>query len=290
MKTVRDATLPLTETQIAEKLSSENLDELLQLWRTEQGVAKRRDLELMAAALPFQTDANLRVLDMCCGPGDVGRSIWDRYRNARIDCVDRDVFLISICNGINRREGVPAENFVRDLWNTDWHNGLPHDYDVVATANALHWFDAPRLVKLFNDSFQLLRPGGVFLFVEPACAEKTFAAGFAEWKSRQPARYSRENWERFWMRANEILGYDHTKFLGSRDSNRISDEMPVSGWIRLLENAGFDSIDVLLRVADVEILASSKPPTPRSFQDKRSDTDRLCGGGSELRIGVKSQH
>lgn len=290
MKTVRDATPPLTETQIAEKLSSENLDELLQLWRTEQGVAKRRDLELMAAALPFQTDANLRVLDMCCGPGDVGRSIWDRYRNARIDCVDRDVLLISICNGINRREGVSAENFVRDLLNTDWHNGLPHDYDVVATANALHWFDAPRLVKLFNDIFQLLRPGGVFLFVEPACAEKTFAAGFAEWKSRQPARYSRENWERFWMRANEILGYDHTKFLGSRDSNRISDEMPVSGWIRLLENAGFDSIDVLLRDADEVILASSKPPTPRSFQDKRSDTDRLCGGGSELRIGVKSQH
>jgi hypothetical protein len=53
MKTVRDVTPPLTETQIAKKLSSENLDELLQLWRTEQGVAKCRDLELMAAALPF---------------------------------------------------------------------------------------------------------------------------------------------------------------------------------------------------------------------------------------------
>ena len=115
MKTVRDVTPPLTKTQIAKKLSSENLDELLQLWSKEQGVAKRRDLELMTAALPFPTDANLRVLDMCCGPGDVGRAIWCRYRNSRIDCVDRDVFLISICNGINRREGVSAENFVRDL-------------------------------------------------------------------------------------------------------------------------------------------------------------------------------
>jgi|SRR5689334_8740779 len=114
---------PLTETQIAQKLSSENLDELLQLWWAEQGVAKHRDLELMAAALPFPTDANLRVLDMCCGPGDVGRVIRGRYRNSCIDCVDRDVFLISICDGINRREGVSAESFVRDLWNTDWHTG-----------------------------------------------------------------------------------------------------------------------------------------------------------------------
>ena len=97
MKTVRGATPPLTETQIAKKLSSANLDELLQLWWMEQGVEKRRDLELMAAALPFPTHANLRVLDMCCGPGDVGRGIWGRYRNSRIDCVDRDVFLISIC-------------------------------------------------------------------------------------------------------------------------------------------------------------------------------------------------
>src|SRR5256886_4912458 len=94
MKTVRDVARPLTETQIAKKLSSENLDELLQLWRTEQGVAKRRDLELMAAAIPFPTDATLRVLDLCCGPGDDGRGLWGRYRNSPIDYVDRDVLLI----------------------------------------------------------------------------------------------------------------------------------------------------------------------------------------------------
>jgi len=36
--------------------------------------AKRRDLDLMVAAIPFSKDATLRVLDLCCGPGDVGRS------------------------------------------------------------------------------------------------------------------------------------------------------------------------------------------------------------------------
>jgi len=106
---------PLTQSQIAEKLSAENLDELLQLWWTEQGAAKLRDLELMAAALPFPTDANLRVLDLWRGPGDVGRFMRARYRNSRIDCVDRDVFLMSICIGVNRREGGCAHNFVRDL-------------------------------------------------------------------------------------------------------------------------------------------------------------------------------
>jgi hypothetical protein len=67
--------MALKQSEIEKKLSNEHLDELLELWQTEQGAAKRRDLELMAAALPFLVDARLRVLDLCCGPGDVGRFI-----------------------------------------------------------------------------------------------------------------------------------------------------------------------------------------------------------------------
>ncbi len=251
--------MSLTQSQIEKKLSSENLDELLDLWRIEQGAEKRRDLDLIAAAIPFSKDATLRVLDLCCGPGDVGRAVRARYPESRIDCLDRDVFLISICLSTNRREGVLGRNFVRDLWDPDWYRDLERDYDVVATANALHWLDARRVSELVKDVFRLLRPGGVFLFVEPACSETTFAAGFVEWKSRQPSRYSQENWQRFWNRANEILGYDHTKLWGPRDPHLMGDRMPVSGWVRVLSDAGFQSIDVLLRDADEVMLAAAKP-------------------------------
>jgi SAM-dependent methyltransferase len=251
--------MSLTQSQIENKLSNENLDELLDLWRKEQGAEKRRDLDLMTAAIPFPKDATLRVLDLACGPGDVGRAVHARYPNSQIDCLDRDVFLISICLLTNRREGVSGRSFTRDLWDADWCSGLERGYDVVATANALHWLDAPRVSELVKDVFRLLRPGGVFMLVEPTCSEPTFAAGFAEWKSRQPSRYSQEHWERFWHRANEILGYDHIKSLGSRNPNAIGDRMPVSGWIRILKEAGFESIDVLLRDADEVMLAAVRP-------------------------------
>jgi SAM-dependent methyltransferase len=251
---------PLTQSQIEETLSNKNLDELLHLWWAEQGAAeKKRDLELMATALPFSADQGLRVLDLCCGPGDVGRAIRSRFPNSRIDCVDRDLFLISICMKVNLREGIPGQIFVRDLWHTDWYSGLSRGYDVVAIANALHWFDARRVRELFADVLRLLRSGGVFVFVEPACAEKTFATGFGAWKAKEPARYVSENWERFWSRANAILGYDHTKLLGSRDEHRIDEKITVSGWIRLLRHASFGSIDVLLRDADEVMLAAMKP-------------------------------
>jgi len=104
----------------------------------------------------------------------------------------------------------------------------------------------------------LLRSGGVFVFAEPASPETPFVAGFEEWKAKQPARYSRENWERFWSRANAILGYDHIKLLGERPASRIDDEASVADWIALLEKADFEHIDVLLRDQDEVIIAAVK--------------------------------
>ena len=80
---------PLTQTEIAGRLRNENLDEWLELLWATQGTAKRKALELMAAILPFPIEEELFVLDLCCGPGDVGRVIRSRFSIARIDCVDR---------------------------------------------------------------------------------------------------------------------------------------------------------------------------------------------------------
>lgn len=251
--------VPLTQSEIEKKLGHAELDELLRLWQLEQGFEKRRDLELVAAALPFSQTAPLRVLDLCCGPGDVGRAIHARFPAAHVDCVDRDVFLISMCVLENRRAGVPGGAFVRDLWEPEWSAGLGADYDVVAVANALHWLDERRVRAVCKDVYALLRGGAVFVLVEPTRAEPAFEDAFATWKSRQPSRYHREDWERFWNRANAILGYDHTKLLGPRTTEAVGDRLPVSGWIAAMRGAGFTSVDVLLRDADEVMLAAVRP-------------------------------
>ena len=187
----------------------------------------------------------------------MGRAIRQAYSNAQIDCIDRDPFLTSICRAANQRDRVPGTLVVRDLNDDGWLDQLPGNYDVVAAVNALHWFDAERATQLVEDVHGTLRGGGLFLLAEPACPETPFAAGFEQWKARQPPRYTRENWERFWSRANALLGYDHTTLLGPRDDTRIGDDMSVAGWIRLLERAGFGLIDVLLRDADQVVIGAA---------------------------------
>jgi SAM-dependent methyltransferase len=248
---------PISQAEIDARIHP-HADELLSLWWAEQGATKPNDLELIAAAIPFPREQSIRALDLCCGPGDVGRAIRKTYPNARVDGIDRDPFLMSICRAVNERERIPGTLVVRDLQDDGWLDRLSGDYDVVATVNALHWFDARRAAQLVADVHGALRDGGVFLLAEPAAVETPFAAGFDTWKAKQPPRYSQENWKRFWFRANALLGYDHIALLGSRDSERIGDGLSVAGWIDLLRRAGFERIDVLLRDADQVVLGAVK--------------------------------
>jgi SAM-dependent methyltransferase len=235
-----------------------HLDELLKLWWAEQGPSKPRDLDLIASSLPFARSDALQILDLCCGPGDVGRAIRRAYPKAQIDCIDRDPFLISLCASANKREHIPGKIVLADLEDDEWHNGLARSYDVIATVNALHWLDLECGERILRDTHALLRKGGVFVFAEPATPEAPFAAGFESWTEKQPPRYARENWERFWTTANKYLGYDHIASLGPRNDDGIGDTLSAASWVRMVQEAGFSLVDVLWRDADQVIVAAQK--------------------------------
>ena len=249
---------PISQAEIDARIRS-HTDELLALWWAEQGASKLNDLALITSAIPCPRGQAIRALDLCCGPGDVGRAIRQTFPKAQIDCIDRDPFLTSICRAVNQRDRIPGRVVVRDLKDDGWLDEVAGNYDVAAIVNALHWFDARRARQLIEEIHGTLCGGGIFLLAEPASPEFPFAAGVDEWKAKQPPRYTRENWERFWSRANGLLGYDHTALLGPRPTNRIGDDrMSVAGWMRLLERAGFKLIDVLLRDADQVIIGAVK--------------------------------
>jgi SAM-dependent methyltransferase len=250
---------PIDQSEIDARISDHE-EELLHLWWMEQGGAtKVRDLQIMSSAIPFPRNRALRTVDLCCGPGDLGRAIRQHYPNAQIDFVDRDPLLLSICRGFNTLVGMPGTYRQLDLNDASWCRAVrTRRFDVIAAANALHWLSAIRAEAVFRDIHGLLDAGGILLFAEPVSPQAPFAPGFAEWKMQQPSRYAQDNWKAFWDRANALVGYDHTQLLGSRDGRRIGDGLTVRGWIDLVAAGGFPTVDVLWRDADVVIFAAQK--------------------------------
>lgn len=252
-------TIPTLE-DIQKRLAQENLDGWLRLWAIEQGPAKRPALELMAAVIPAPADGEaLRFLDLCCGPGDLGRTVHSRYPDAEIDAVDRDIFLTQLCAAANRRAGVRGRVLVRDLNDHDWREGLSGAYDAVGVANALHWLDLERAREILADVRILLKPGGLFIALEPVSAMPPTVAGFEAWKATQPPQHQWQDWLNFWTRVNDFLGYDHIAALGSRDDPRIGDTLSAADWLDLTREAGLGPTDVLWRDAEKVIVAACAP-------------------------------
>jgi SAM-dependent methyltransferase len=252
-------TIP-TQSEIEQKLRGEDLDRWLDMWHAEQGPAKPATLKLIAAVIPFSIDKSLRVLDVGCGPGDAGRMIHSRFGQAQVDCVDRNEFFVSLCSAVNLRDGIGGQTLVRDFSESEWRRELARDYDVAVAVNAIHWVSLAEATKLFGDIFQLLRSGGVFLLMEPVGAQAPYAPGFDAWKEEQPSQHKYEDWRRFWSQVEALVGYDYG-FLGDPpdDRSEIDHELSSMQWVRLLTEAGFESIDILLRDSEKVVLAGIKP-------------------------------
>jgi SAM-dependent methyltransferase len=250
---------PIEQSEIDARIR-DHVAELLRLWQVEQGgAAKDRDLRIVSSAIPFPRDRALRVVDLCCGPGDLGRAIRQTYPNAHVDFVDRDPLLLSICRGFNDQVGMPGTYRRLDLNDQSWCQGLrARRYDVIAVANAIHWLSPTRAKAVLGDIHRLLDERGTLFFAEPASPEVPFAPGFDEWKTRQSSRYEQRHWQAFWDRANSLIGYDHTELLGSPEGSRIGDGMTVRGWIDLVARSDFQTVDVLWRDADVVVVAAQK--------------------------------
>jgi SAM-dependent methyltransferase len=245
--------------EIEEKLSHEDLDDWLKLWAVEQGPAKPAALALMAAVVPGAPNAALRVLDLCCGPGDAGRAIQARFPGATIDGVDRDIFLASLCKAVNQRRGIPGRVLVRNLEQDDWRADFAGPYDVMVVANALHWFHLARVKALLDQVWSALRPGGLFLIMEPISPDPALAAGYAAWHETQPPQHQWQDWLNFWTRINTLLGYDHIGQLGPRDNDRLGDSLTALNWVNLAKAAGFSPIDILLRDPEKLVAAAFRP-------------------------------
>lgn len=247
-----------TQAEIEEKLQGEDLSAWLHLWHAEQGPAKPAALQLIAAAIPFPRDRNLRALDVGCGPGDAGRAIHSRFPGSSVDFVDQNEFFAALCDAVNRRDGVGGRTLARDLSAPDWRKDLASEYDVIVAVNSLHWFSMRKAKELVGDFYESLGSGGVFLLMEPVRAAAPFAKGFEEWQKAQPSQHRHEDWVRFWSRVKSFIGHDYG-FLGDPPQReRIGDSWSGMEWVGLVTGAGFGPVDVLLRDSEKVIVAGAK--------------------------------
>lgn len=189
---------------------------------------------------------HLRVMDLCCGTGDISVRLEKSSFVAHVTCVDFSENMLEIAK---TRLQVPAKQGrvyfeVGDA--TQLKNFQNSQFDVVSIGFGLRNVD--NLPKALQEIYRILKPGGLFLNLDVGKVKNPFIrwiADFYFFKIVPILGYI------LWGGRNDMFDYLPVSSLSYPDQNRLQS---------LLEENGFQNVRYLNFVFGNAVLHISKKP------------------------------
>lgn len=150
------------------------------VWKTAK--LSKAFLEGVRGAIPLaveQIDILLRIirkaqpnldnfLDLGCGDGILGRSILSQYPDARGVFLDISETMIKVAQDSVDQSSGKISFILQDFSLKDWIQTLKNDapFNVIVSGFSIHHQPDERKKELYQEIFDLLKPGGIFLNLE----------------------------------------------------------------------------------------------------------------------------
>jgi SAM-dependent methyltransferase len=117
-------------------------------------------LDVVDALLPD----TFQAVDLACGPGSLSKRLLERFPQAQCIAVDLDPVLLAVGRGALGNVGGRLRWHEADIMDANWFADFGElQVDAVLTTTALHWLPVERLLYLYRQLGELIRPGGVLL-------------------------------------------------------------------------------------------------------------------------------
>jgi SAM-dependent methyltransferase len=169
---------------------------------------RQHRFDLMFRLPDFPRDADVRILDLGCGPGSVTFCALRHYPNARIVAVDADPVLLSMGREshnqqISKSQNQQSVDFVlADLRDDAWWADYDSVFDLVVSATALHWLTEANLAQVYRRVYRALKPGGWFFNADHIAADdpatQTRYRDLLHVWQRANFDAGAEDWDGFW--------------------------------------------------------------------------------------------
>jgi ubiquinone/menaquinone biosynthesis C-methylase UbiE len=209
----------------------------------------RFDLMLRLPDLPV--DSRLSILDLGCGLGSVAFHALGRYPHARVVAVDWNPVLLDMGRRMAEAKGEERIRFVQaDIRRPDWWAAYEEAFDLVLSANALHWLNADHLAETYRRVYRALKPGGWFMISDHIASDypETQARYRQMLQAQQRAALSTTNaddWDGFWEALSREMG--QSDLLAQHNQAEIwegsEDGQPRQFHLDALRACGFQQIE-----------------------------------------------
>ncbi|MEG3940717.1 methyltransferase domain-containing protein [Microcoleus sp. S36b_A3] len=119
----------------------------------------REQHDLILQLIPFETNANIQILDLGAGTGILSALIMQAFPQAKVLAFDMAENMLKICqtnlSAFGKRLRLQQGNFAE----ADFGSG----YDLVVSGLAIHHLDSAGKQQLFHQLFQSMNPEGILL-------------------------------------------------------------------------------------------------------------------------------
>jgi trans-aconitate methyltransferase len=218
-------------------------------------------LDVLAELLPERFVA----VDLASGPGAISQRLLNRFPQAQCLAVDYDPLLLTLGKAVLGDAAGRLRWVEADLRDPTWLTQLgASSVDAVVSTTALHWLEAPELVRLYQQLASLIRPGGLLLNGDHQRTESSlpiFARAIAAIKEQQRtktfAQAGSETWRQWWdalaqePSLTELLAERERRFPRGVDD----DQAPILALHQAaLRDAGFGEVGVIWRNLDDALL------------------------------------
>jgi len=201
----------------------------------------------MAELLPFDKDQQFTFVDLGAGTGAAARVVLDYFPGARAILADYSLQMMEQ----GRRElsafGDRYTYVEFDLARGPWPAEIPSEVDAVISSLCVHHLPDKRKGQLFAEILEHLLPGGWYFNYDPVTTEDAVVK--AAWLRAGDRRDS----EAAAKRENRTPGEQ------SRHENHVRYMIPLAPQLELLEEAGFEGVDVYWKQLDHVIYGGRRP-------------------------------
>ena len=129
-------------------------------------IPKYREIhDIIVTMLDFETESELRIVDLGCGLGDLSRRILEVFSKATIFGIDNNEAILKRCHERLSQFEARFLPMHRDLNDLAWMHEL-EAIDAVVSSFTLDYLALDRHKKLLAECFDLLNPQGRYLSCE----------------------------------------------------------------------------------------------------------------------------
>jgi SAM-dependent methyltransferase len=214
---------------------------------------RARQLEVVLRLVRGVPSPAPRVLDLGCGDALLLAAVLEAFPRATGVAVDFSAAMLEHARQRLGPFGTRALAVEADLRQPAWRKGIRKPFDAVVSGFAIHHLDDERKRALYQETFDVLRPGGVFVNCEHVASpsprlEELFTDTMAE-----------HLWRRRRERGEEVSREEVRREFLERPDRAANILAPAEEQCRWLREVGFTDVDCFWKYFELAVFGGARP-------------------------------